>query len=471
MRWLLTLCGVLTWSVLAEAGSWPQFRGPGGTGLADSDDKLPAQVGPDRNVLWKVPLPPGHSSPIVHGNRIFLTAVRDGKLLTLALDRGSGKLLWEAEAPHKGLEKIHQIGSHAQATPVTDGSRVISFFGSSGMFCYDTAGKLLWHRPMGPFKNEFGSGSSPILLGDKVILNQDHDSESFLIALDKKTGEVVWRTDRSEFAIGYATPAVWEVGGKKQLVVAGTLRVVGYDLDTGKEIWTVRGLARVNNMTPSVGRDNVLYVCGWAAGADPGERFDVPPFDEMIAKYDRNKNGTLEEDELPKGPLKERFIHIDRDKDGHITRVEWEAIQRIIQTAVNRMVAIKPGGKGDVTETHVLWEQRRLLPYVPSPLYCNGQLFLIRNNGILTALDAKTGEPGKSERLQTPSNYYASPVGGDGKVYLFSQRGDAIVVSAGESWQVLSRARFGEEVFATPAIVEGKIYVRTVGYLFCFGNP
>jgi len=470
MRWMLTLLGVLTWSALVGAGSWPQFRGPGCTGLPDVDQKMPAQIAPDKNVLWKIPLSPGHSSPVIHGDRLFLTAVHHKKLLTLALDRGNGKLLWEAEAPHKGLEKIHQIGSHAQATPVTDGSRVISFFGSSGLYCYDLDGKLLWHRPMGPFKNEFGSGSSPILVGDKVILNQDHDSESFLIALDKKTGQVLWRTERSEFAIGYATPVVWEVEGKKQLVVAGTLRVVGYDPDTGQEIWTVRGLARVINMTPAIGSDNVLYVCGWTAGADPGERFDVPPFAEMIEKYDRDKNGTLELDELPKGPLKERFAHIDRDKNGHITKVEWEAIQRIMQTAENRMVAIKPGGKGDVTQTHVLWEQRRQLPYVPSPLYCKGQLFLIKNNGILTALDAKTGEPGKSERLQTPSNYYASPVGGDGKVYLFSQRGDAIVVSAEPQWQVLSRARFGEEIFATPAIVDGRMYLRTAGYLFCFGE-
>ena len=346
--------GYLAYSSLCFAGSWPQFRGPNASGLPDAEQKLPAQIGPDKNVIWKTPLPPGHSSPAIHGDRIYLTAVRDKSLVTIALDRQAGKIVWEATAPHKTLEKIHQIGSHAQPTPATDGERVISFFGSSGLLCYDTAGKLLWHLPMGPFKNEFGSGSSPILVGDKVILNQDHDSESFLLAVDKRTGKQLWKVDRSEFIVGFSTPIVWENNGKKQIVVAGTLRVVGYDVETGKEAWTVRGLSRIISMTPSIGPDGTLYVSAWAPGGDPGEKFDVPPFAEMLAKYDKNKNGTLEVDEMPAGPLKDRFAQIDGDKDGHITKAEYEKIRDIVDKAVNRMVAIKPGGQGDVTESHIL---------------------------------------------------------------------------------------------------------------------
>jgi len=133
-----------------DAGSWPQFRGPGGKGVADSEQKLPTEIGPEQNVVWKVSMPPGHSSPIVHGDRIYLTAVRGKALVTLGIDRNSGKILWEAEAPYQQLEKIHQIGSHAQATPATDGEHVVSFFGSSGLLCYATDGRLLWHIPMGP---------------------------------------------------------------------------------------------------------------------------------------------------------------------------------------------------------------------------------------------------------------------------------------------------------------------------------
>ena len=153
------------------------------------------------------------------------------------------------EAPHKTLEKIHGIGSYAQPSPAADAERVVVLFGSSGLYCYDHAGKELWKQPMGPFNDEFGAAASPIIDGERVILCQDHDTESFLAAFDKRTGKELWRTDRSEFSRGYSTPVVWKVEGKKQIVVAGTLRVAGYDYDSGQELWTVRGLSRVNCIT------------------------------------------------------------------------------------------------------------------------------------------------------------------------------------------------------------------------------
>jgi outer membrane protein assembly factor BamB len=438
--------------------------------MPDNDCPLPARIGPDRNVLWKTALPSGHSSPVVHGSRIYLTAVRDKTLLTLALDRDTGKVLWEARAPHEAREKIHAIGSQAQPTPATDGTCVISFFGSSGLLCYDTDGKLRWHRPMGPFKNEFGAGSSPLLVGDRVIVGQDNDEGSFLMALDKSTGRELWEVDRSESPVSFASPVVLEHGGHKQVVKAGTLRVVAYDLETGTEVWTVRGMSRVMNMTPSVGPDGTLSATGWAAGGDAGERFDVAPFADMIARHDANKNGTLELDEMPDGPLKERFAQIDRDKDNHITAREYEGMRHIFDAARNRVVAIRPGGRGDVTATHVLWEQTRDLPVIPSPLFYKGLLFVPKDGGILTALDARTGEVVRRDRVPASGNFYSSPVGGDGKVYLLSQRGDVVVVSAERQWRVLSRDRFDEEVFATPALVDGRIYLRTTGHLYCFAD-
>jgi outer membrane protein assembly factor BamB len=460
-----------TATVLAADGSWPQFRGPSG-GVAVGDQKLPAEIGPDKNVVWKTPLPSGHSSPIVHGERIYLDAVRGKELFVLAIDRKNGKIVWEAKAPGEAREKVHSIGSQAQCTPATDGERVVSFFGSCGLVCHDAAtGKELWFKPMGPFKNDFGAANAPFIVSGVVILGQDHDRDSFLMAIDKLTGKTIWRTDRSEFPVGFANPILWEVDGKRQIVMAGTLRVVGYDYASGKEEWTVRGLARVMNMTPTVGPDGTLYVAGWAAGADPGSRIQAPPWDEMLAKHDANKNGTLELEELPAGDLKQRFSLIDRDKDGHITKAEYEDLRRIFQTAQNRMVAIKPGGKGDITQTHVVWSQAKHLPFVPSPLLYKGLLFMVRNGGILVALDATTGKPTKEERAAGAADYYASPVGGDSKVYLFSQQGDATVLSAEADWKVLHTANFDEDIFATPAIVDGRIYVRTAAHLYCFGLP
>ena len=277
---------------------WPQFRGVNGSARSVSNAALPAQIGPGTNVIWKVPLPPGHSSPVVYGERIYLTAVRDGKLWTLGLDRKSGKVLWEVEAPHRSLERIHAIGSLAQATPATDGQRVASFFGSSGLYCYDSEGELLWKREMGPFNNDFGAAISPIIVEDWVILCQDHDTDSFLTAIDKYTGETVWKTDRSEFPRNYCTPVIAEVDGRRQIIVAATLRIVGYDFRTGKELWTVRGIARAACSSPAIGDDGTVYIASWAGGGDPGSRIKVGSFDEVAPVIDKNKNGTFEIDEL-----------------------------------------------------------------------------------------------------------------------------------------------------------------------------
>ncbi len=471
IRFAVLLSVLWVWPGSGHAGSWPQFHGPNATGLADSNARLPAQIGPNENVLWKIPLPPGHSSPVVHGERVFVTAVEGQTLLTIGIDRKTGKILWQAQASHQGLEKIHQIGSHAQPSPATDGQIVISLFGSCGLFCYDAHGKELWHLPLGPFKNDFGTGSSPILVGDRVILGQDHDTDSFLMALDKRTGKVLWKTDRSEFPRGYATPVVWEIAGKKQVVVVGTLRVIGYDFDTGKEIWTVRGLARITNMTPVVGTDGVLYVAAWSPGADETDRIQAPPYEELMREQDKNQNGTLELEEVSDAALKQRFTQIDRDKDHHITRLEYENMRQIFTNAQNRVLAIKPGGQGDITQSHVLWSYPKMLPYVPSPLHYQGHLFLVKDGGIVSCLEARTGKPTKQERVFGGAGYYSSPVGGDGKIYLVSQRGDLSVISASPQWEVLHRARFGEDVFATPALADGRVYLRTAGHLYCFGMP
>lgn len=471
--------GALAWVLLfvlaasLSAGNWAQFRGPNATGRPERDERLPDEIGPDKNVVWKTALPPGHSSPAIYGDRIYVTAERDGKLLTMGLNRTTGVVLWEAEAPHKTLEEIHNTASHATPSPATDGEFVVSFFGSCGLFCYDQSGKFLWHEPMGPFKNDFGSGASPILVDDRVILCQDHDTDSFIMAFDKQTGKTLWKTDRSEFPRNYCTPVIWEVDGKKEIVVAATLRIIGYDFETGKELWTIRGVARIVNMTPVVGDDGILYAACWSPGGDEIERIETLPFDEVAAAHDANKNGTLEKDEAPDGPVKQRFTQIDRDKDGRITRVEYESMRKVFEAAHNVLLAIKPGGRGDITDTHVLWRYTKQMPYCPSPVLYRGQLFMIRSGGILAVVDAKTGAPLKLGRVAATGEYFSSPVAGDGRVFMINQKGKLTVLDAApeSGFRELSSVEFGEDAYACPAIVDGRIYLRTNGHLYCFGLP
>ncbi|WP_373652806.1 MULTISPECIES: PQQ-binding-like beta-propeller repeat protein [unclassified Schlesneria] len=461
------LLGVCLSSI--HASDWPQFRGPNGSATDPADLPLPTDIGPDHNVLWKTALPPGHSSPVVVGERIFLTGVRDKTLVTMSLDRQTGTPQWEADAPYERLETIHRIGSHAQSTPCADSSLLFSFFGSSGLYCYDHSGKLIWKKPLGPFLNDFGAASSPIVHGDRLILCQDHDLDSFLICLDKRSGETLWKTDRSDFLRNSCTPILWNNEGRQQIVVAATLRVVGYDLETGKEAWTVRGISRTVVSSPTVGPDGNLYLAGWAAGGDEAEPIRAEPFDDVAPRRDKNQDGMLSEEELVEGPIYARFTQADRNKDGQLTRDEYELFRSLFDQGKNMVLSIRPGATGDATKTHIRWTYPKQVPFCASPLLYNGRLFTVKDGGILQNLDPETGKASRPLRLEASGSYYASPVAGDGKVYLVDEPGRLTVVSATEQLNLLHTSDMKEDVFATPAIVDGRIYLRTAGHLYCFG--
>jgi outer membrane protein assembly factor BamB len=293
-----------------------------------------------------------------------------------------------------------------------------------------------------------------------------------LTAIDKRTGRQVWRTDRSEFPRNYSTPVIWTVEGRPQIVVAATLRVVGYDFETGEELWTVRGLARAVSATPVVGADNTLYVAGWAAGGDEGGiKIEVEAFDDLREQYDKNQNGTFEEDELPSGhPIRMRFGQVDRDKTGTITRDEYEYFRKLFQVGRNVVVAVKPGGRGDVTDTHVAWSYTKHVPFCASPVVVDDRIYSVRDGGIVSCLAAQTGQAFKQGRLEAVGDYYSSPVAGDGKVYFLNEQGQLTVISSNRDWKVLHTVEFGENTYATPALVDGRIYLRTVGHQYCFGD-
>jgi outer membrane protein assembly factor BamB len=408
---------------------WPQWRGPLGTGVAPAANP-PVTWSDNKNIRWKTALPgKGHSTPIVWGERIFLTtaipyreavkpripprpgahdnlaSTRRHEYAVLALSRKSGKILWQ-QTMHKDLphEAGHVTASQASASPVTDGEHIFAFFGSRGLYCLDTSGKLLWKKDLGEMhtKHGHGEGSSPALHGDTLIVNWDHEEQSFLVALDKRTGKQRWRVGRDEDT-SWATPIVVEHAGKVQVVVPGTKRVRGYDLANGAVLWECGGLSS-NIVASPVAANGVVYA---------GSSYDT-----------------------------------------------------------RALLAIRlEGAKGDITlSKQVLWSRRRGCPYIPSPLLYGDSLYTMQHyQGVISRLDIKTGEDqGGPFRLDAIDSVYASPVGAAGRIYITSLDGVTQVMSHGEQMpKMLAVNRLGENISASAALAGRELFLRGERFLYC----
>lgn len=465
----LALVLALGGAPLLGAGlGWPQFRGPQGRGIAEGAEP-PTEFGVATNLLWQVALPEGNSSPVVWGDKIFLTALNSGRLETLCLDRARGQILWRQTAPTEKIEPAHTLGSPATPTPITDGKRLYVYFGSFGLLAYDLGGKELWRLPLPAPMVEFGAAASPVLAGNRLFQVCDQDLGSFLLAANAETGETIWKTERPQFRRSFATPFVWRHQGEEELVVPGSVWLKSYDLANGHEKWSYTGTSRVACATPT-GDDSLLFSSSWNVGGDEGSRITMPPFAEFALENDKNKDGFLTQDEIPAGPIRDRFTQIDLNKDKKITAEEWQTLADMFEKASNALIAIQPGGKGDITATHVAWKKTRSLPYVSSPLFYQGRVYTVKNGGMASCYEASSGKALYSdERLGARGDYYASAVASHGKVYLASQEGIVTVLQAGDTFKILAQNKLPDPIFATPAIVDGEIYARTRNNLFAFG--
>jgi outer membrane protein assembly factor BamB len=406
---------------------WPQWRGPYATGVSKTADP-PLEWSETKNVKWKVEIPGrGSSSPVVWGDRLFvLTAVpadltgaaqhqpRGGvnprdmhRFVVLAIDRGTGKILWERTAreqrPH---EASHQDnGTYASSSAIVDGERVYAWFESQGMFVFDFQGKLLWQKDLGDknMRNQFGEGSTPVLHGDRIVIVWDQivPGQSFIVALNKMTGDELWRAPRDEIDT-WATPLVVDVNGRPQVIAPGMNKVRAYDLETGKIVWESAGTT-MNPIPSPVAGDGMVFVTSGFRG--------------------------------------------------------------------NNLKAIRVGdAKGDITGTpSIVWSLDRDTPYVPSPLLYDGIIYLLKtNSGILSAYDAKTGAPHfQLQRLEGLPEVFSSPVGAKGRVYLTGRDGHTLVIRHGPKYEVLAKNSLDDGFDASPALVDKEIYLRGYKNLYC----
>jgi outer membrane protein assembly factor BamB len=445
---LLIGAGALAQRATPNQMHWPQWRGPHFNGMAPSD--APVSWSDTKNIKWKAEIPGrGHSTPVVWGNKLFLTTAiptgaapaapsapasaepqgdqgrggrRGGgggpgggagaqiehKFVVMCLDKNTGKVLWQKTAktavPHEGYHRTY--GSFASNAPATDGKYLYAFFGSRGLYCYDLDGKLIWEKDLGVqlrVRLQFGEGTAPVLHDDRIFLTFDHEGDSFIVALDKNTGKELWRTPRDEGS-SWSTPLVVEHAGQKQVIVSASRKVRSYDFKTGKLIWECAGLG--SNVIPQpVMQDGIVYVM--SGHRDP------------------------------------------------------------------KLLAIRLGKEGDLTDTDaVIWSATRALSYTASPVLHEGKLYVLTDNGVVSCFNAKTGEAYYQQvRLPKPYSFKASPVGANGKLYLASENGDIVVLKMGEKYEVLATNTLEDQVFiASPVIVGGEIFLRSQNHLFCISE-
>lgn len=440
--------------MLLAGGDWPQFRGPNGAGVAAEGEEYPVEF----RAVWKAVVPEGLSSPVVAGSRIFVTGLEGERLVLAALDRVTGAPLWRRTVERKRAEKLHKLNHSASPSVASDGDSVVAFFPDYGLAAYSVTGEERWRTPMGPFTNAYGMGVSPVIAEGKVVLIVDQSQGSYAAAFSLSNGEQVWKVARKEALSGHSTPVVHG----KWVLAPGSLRMEAYEIATGKVAWGVDGLPAEMKSVPVVHGDLVLVHGFNTPENDAGKLLKIPSFADALKGFDKDGNGKLSKSESPSAHVTSSWLYVDLDSDGSLDQGEWEQYTRTMR-AENALLAYKIGGG-------LVWKFLRSIPQLPSPLIYRGVLYMINEGGVLTTLDALTGKLYKQARLRGEADrYYASPVAADGKIYITSHTGKVSVLKAGAEQELLAVNEVEEDVLATPALVDGRVLIRTKGAVYCYG--
>lgn len=462
-----------------EAASvWPRFRGPNGGGLSDSG-WIPERFGPGTSVLWEREVPPGRSSPVLSTTRVFLTAVEGDALVTLCLDRESGELLWRASVPRRRAAPHSEHNSPASATAAIDEDTVVVFFQDFGLVAYDHEGEERWRKELGPFttRDDYGLAASPILEDGVVVQALDDLERSTLLALRKEDGQLLWTVDRPAIGCSWSTPVIHAPSaGPKELVHAGSFLLECFALRTGERLRWVRGTF-LEPIGGAVVDQGIAYVVGYGPVEGPVPRV------KLIEGVDEDGDGLLSPPEIPAWHKDARrleflFAIADENGDGGLDGSEAQVLTGLFQhylksaSGLRRLLAIELKGSGDVTETAYRWAARASgCPEVALPLVTHGSVFLISDTGgVLGHFEQATGTAGEPRRIEGLEEWcFTSPVAAGGRMLLLSHEGTGVVLDLATELAVLGTSELGERCYATPALADGRMYLRTVGRLCCFG--
>jgi len=458
---------------------WDRFRGRNGAGAAPGE-AFPIRFGPRTNVRWVTRVPPGRSSPVLCGGRLFLTADGGDTLDTLSYDRATGARLWRAALARPRRSEYHEHNSPASPSVAVDSETVVAFFPDFGVVAYDHRGRERWREPLGPFaaKEGYGLASSPILVDGKVVLALDQHERSTLLALRARDGEEAWRVERPSTGESWSTPLIHAPAqGPAELIHLGSFALESFDLGSGERIRWTRGTFH-EPIGGAVVRDGVAYLAGYGPPHD--ERVD----DAVIRGRDEDGDGGIAPQEIPAWPhaparVGALFGLADRDGNGLLDAAEEEALRDVFQhyvmvgTGTRSLLAVELSGSGDVTdEGYRWWTRSKGVPEVALPLVTeDAVLFVSDEGGIVTVLDRVTGEVLAQRRVDALEGWcFASPVTAGGRVLIVSHGGTAVVLEVDEGIEVLGTNELEEACYATPALAEGCIYLRTARRLYCFGT-
>jgi len=443
----------------APAQEWTRFRGPNGSGISRATG-FPTEFNQSKNLLWRTPVRPGKSSPVLTRRHVFLTALEQGKLWTQCFDRETGRLQWERSVDRARVEPTHALNHPAAITPVTDGDTVYSFFPEFGLVAYAADGQERWKTPLGPFSNENGHSSCPIVAGGNVVLVLDQMVGSYIAAFDQRNGELRWRTPREEMD-GYATPLIYQPAAADAAVITVSRGQVGaHRIDNGKRLWSWKHLSPSEVASPILVNDT-LFTFGY--GNDSAK-----PFAAQLQKYDKNRDGKLTPDEYGDDQYLNGVGLFVGNRDGIVTQKKYDFRQNM-SVAPSSFLAIQLGADTAGTPRELWRYEKSFIGVVPSPLYYQGVLYVLKNGGLLTSFDPKTGAVAKASRVEGAlGSYSSSPVAAEGRIFIASEEGKVTVLKAGPEWTVMQINDLDEPCYATPALVEGSIYLRTNEALYRF---